>query len=87
MADGGADVVKVEPRSGDPLRLWGSGALFEYLNASKRSVHGSAGPLVATADMGVTDSAPDTEALWAANPSLVVVTITPFGSFVDPEVY
>jgi crotonobetainyl-CoA:carnitine CoA-transferase CaiB-like acyl-CoA transferase len=79
LADAGADVVKVEPRSGDPLRLWGSGALFEYLNASKRSVHGSAGPLVATADIVVTDSAPDSEALWAANPSLVVVTITPFG--------
>ena len=79
LADAGADVVKVEPDCGDPLRSWGSGALFEYLNASKRSVHGSAGPLVASADIVVTDSAPDIEALWAANPSLVVVTITPFG--------
>ena len=38
LADAGADVVKVESRSGDPLRSWGSGALFEFLNTSKRSV-------------------------------------------------
>ncbi|ADP80506.1 CaiB/BaiF CoA transferase family protein [Pseudofrankia inefficax] len=47
FADAGADVVKVEPPgAGDPLRAWsasgapldGDGALFRYLNASKRSV-------------------------------------------------
>ncbi len=29
--DAGADVVKVETASGDPLRQWESGALFECL--------------------------------------------------------
>ncbi len=51
LADAGADVVKVEaPGSGDPLRGWGPsaalepgrpGALFEFLNTSKRSVVGT----------------------------------------------
>ena len=52
FADAGADVVKVEPPGGDPLRRWSAsgaalgdadGPLFRFLNASKRSV-------VATAD-------------------------------------
>ncbi len=47
FADAGADVVKVEPRSGDRLRGWSfsgvdlegaDGALFEFLSFSKRSV-------------------------------------------------
>jgi crotonobetainyl-CoA:carnitine CoA-transferase CaiB-like acyl-CoA transferase len=48
LADGGADVVKVEAPGGDPLRRWSAsgaaipaerdGALFNYLHASKRSV-------------------------------------------------
>ena len=48
LADGGADVVKVETPEGDPLRRWSAsgaaippdadGALFNFLNASKRSV-------------------------------------------------
>jgi crotonobetainyl-CoA:carnitine CoA-transferase CaiB-like acyl-CoA transferase len=48
LADAGADVVKVETREGDPLRRWTAsgakiptgqdGALFQYLNASKRSL-------------------------------------------------
>jgi crotonobetainyl-CoA:carnitine CoA-transferase CaiB-like acyl-CoA transferase len=79
MADAGADVVKVEPLAGDPLRHWGSGALFEYLNASKRSVVGEVGDLLAAADVYISDEPVDTGVLWAENPSLVVVTITPFG--------
>jgi crotonobetainyl-CoA:carnitine CoA-transferase CaiB-like acyl-CoA transferase len=48
LADGGADVIKVERPSGDPLRSWSAsgakvppetdGALFNFLAASKRSV-------------------------------------------------
>lgn len=39
LVDLGADVVKVEPPGGDPLRRWGtSGGLFEYLNAGKRGL-------------------------------------------------
>ena len=47
FADAGADVIKFETPQGDPLRTWSTtgidlgnqdGALFRYLNASKRSV-------------------------------------------------
>jgi crotonobetainyl-CoA:carnitine CoA-transferase CaiB-like acyl-CoA transferase len=79
LADAGADVVKVEPPTGDPLRSWGSGALFEFLNTSKRSINGSAGELVAAADLLVTGEPVDLDALWTVNRALVVVTITPFG--------
>ena len=52
LADAGADVVKIEAPDGDPLRRWKAsaqlgdskplaenedGALFQFLNASKRS--------------------------------------------------
>ena len=80
MADAGADVVKVEEPSGDPLRSWGSGALFEYLNTSKRSIHGDAADLIAQADILVTDRTAQVECLRDAHPRLVVVAITPFGS-------
>ena len=79
LADAGADVIKVEPPAGDPLRRWGSGALFEFLNTSKRSVQGETDELVAAADLLVAGAPVDLDALWAANPALVVVTITPFG--------
>ena len=49
LADAGADVIKVEDSAGDPLRRWSAtganlggedGALFRFLNASKRSIVG-----------------------------------------------
>src|SRR5665213_2175891 len=79
LADAGADVVKVEPAGGDPLRQWGSGALFEFLNTSKRSVHGKVDRLIAVADILVTDAPVDLRDLWSTHRALVVVTITPFG--------
>ncbi|MET0662118.1 MAG: CoA transferase, partial [Ilumatobacteraceae bacterium] len=54
LADAGADVVKIEAPSGDPLRRWSAsgatvadgddGALFSHLAASKRSVVVEPGP-------------------------------------------
>src|SRR5262245_20593479 len=48
LADLGADVIKLEPPSGDPLRRWSAsggtadahsgGPLFRFLHTSKRSV-------------------------------------------------
>ena len=49
LVDAGAEVVKVEPEGGDPLRRWtaskadlhgNDGALFRFLNSGKRSVVG-----------------------------------------------
>lgn len=50
LVDAGADVIKVEPVEGDPLRNWSAtnadrkgkdGALFQFLHTSKRSIIGS----------------------------------------------
>jgi crotonobetainyl-CoA:carnitine CoA-transferase CaiB-like acyl-CoA transferase len=84
LADAGADVVKVEPAGGDPLRRWGSGALYEFLNTSKRSVVGTpADPavhaLVSAADVVVASEPFDDTGLRAAHPALVTVVVTPFG--------
>jgi crotonobetainyl-CoA:carnitine CoA-transferase CaiB-like acyl-CoA transferase len=94
LADAGADVVLVEPAGGAPLRTWTAsrsdlhgedGALFRFLHAGQRSVTGDATPWIAGADVVITDNTSpaddgvDVEALRAAHPALVVVTITPWG--------
>ncbi len=96
LADAGADVIKIEPPGGEPLRRWSAsgadlegrdGPLFQFLNTSKRSVTGDPGDLadlLATADI-VLDSTPDglssptVDALRQANPSVVLVSISPWG--------
>jgi crotonobetainyl-CoA:carnitine CoA-transferase CaiB-like acyl-CoA transferase len=69
FADAGADIVKIEPPGGDPLRRWSaagteiaageSGVFFGYLHAGKRSVVAGADPAttasLAEADLVITD--------------------------------
>lgn len=84
LVDAGADVVKVEsPDGGDPLRRWSAsgvtlgededGALFQHLNASKRSITAdlasAAGretvlELAATADLAIESFEPGALARW-----------------------
>jgi crotonobetainyl-CoA:carnitine CoA-transferase CaiB-like acyl-CoA transferase len=96
MADAGADVVKVESPEGDPLRRWSAtraelhgedGALFRFLNASKRSVIGEAGDaevraLLAGADLVIDSGGPaalyDLD-LSREEPQICWLSITPFG--------
>lgn len=94
FVDAGADVVKVERPSGDPLRRWSASgadpgpadcAFFRFLAASKRSVVGGPGDsevidLVAGADLVISDAGfgADEEGLLEM-PGLVVLSITPFG--------
>ena len=84
LADAGADVVKIEAPSGDPLRRWvasgtplapGADApLFQYLHASKRSIVGDravADPWIARADVVVTTEPLDVASYREADPRLV----------------
>jgi crotonobetainyl-CoA:carnitine CoA-transferase CaiB-like acyl-CoA transferase len=102
FADAGAEVIKVEPPAGDPLRSWSAtgaqldgrdGALFRFLNTSKRSVTGTPGDdevaeLMAGADLvvespgcdergAITEEVPTDLAVEIAG--LVIMSITPFG--------
>jgi crotonobetainyl-CoA:carnitine CoA-transferase CaiB-like acyl-CoA transferase len=96
LADAGAEVVKVEAPAGDPLRRWtasghpldgSDGALFRFLNTSKKSVVGSVedghvADLLDRADILVESGALSAEQLAGVRhraPHLVVVSITPFG--------
>ncbi|OBG53146.1 CoA-transferase [Mycobacterium sp. E735] len=72
LADGGADVVKVEPPKGDPLRSWsasgtrippgGDGALFSFLAGAKHSV---------VADPGIEDDVELVDRLLSAADAVV----------------
>lgn len=96
LADAGADVVKIETKGGDPLRRWSAssqqldgcdGALFRYLNTSKRSIIGAVDDpdvtrLVDAADLVVEDGLlgdAEIAEVRRRNPGLVVVSVTPFG--------
>ena len=106
MACFGAEVIKVEPLDGDPLRRSGpfpcdlphseTSGLFQYLNVNKKGItlnlYSRQGrrlliTLLSWADIvveglgaGVMDDLGLTyEAMEAVNPTLVVVSITPFG--------
>ncbi len=101
FADAGAEVVKVEPAGGDPLRRWSATAadlggrdspLFTFLNAGKQSVVGAScdphvDALLAGADLAIGAHGLESDAgerldvarLRAAHPSLVVLSITPYG--------
>ncbi|MBW2230518.1 MAG: CoA transferase [Deltaproteobacteria bacterium] len=79
FADAGADVVKLEGPLGDPLRTWSGtgadlggrdGALFRYLNASKRSVVGVLDELDRDAD-GENALGAESEALIAGADLLI----------------
>jgi crotonobetainyl-CoA:carnitine CoA-transferase CaiB-like acyl-CoA transferase len=92
LVDAGADVVKVEPAGGDPLRRFtatgspppaGTDApLFSYLNSGKRNVTTNSGELLGSADVVIiarTEQQFDPGPLLAESPQCVVVTISDFG--------
>ena len=95
FVDGGAEVVKVESGDGDPLRRWSasgasiptgsSGALFNYLAASKQSVAvdspSALDELLASADAVVWSrgSTLTPREILRRHPHLTVTSITPFG--------
>ena len=93
FVDAGAEVVKVEPPAGDPLRRWsatgadttgGSSPLFSHLAAGKRSVVGAVGDahveaLLTAADLVIDTGGHDPDELRRDRPGLVVVSVTPFG--------
>ncbi|OBK45860.1 CaiB/BaiF CoA-transferase family protein [Mycobacterium sp. 1081908.1] len=81
LVDLGADVTKVEPPGGDPLRHWGGGGLFEYLNAGKRIVAlEDATDLIAQADLLLENlGAGELEALGLGLDGLVLLRISAFG--------
>jgi crotonobetainyl-CoA:carnitine CoA-transferase CaiB-like acyl-CoA transferase len=79
LADAGADVVKLERPGGDSLRERGTGALFEFLNASKRSIFDDSS-LVTPAEIIVCDEPASDQERRPGESAQVIVTITPFGS-------
>ncbi|WP_396930313.1 CaiB/BaiF CoA transferase family protein [Mycolicibacterium sp.] len=72
LVDLGADVVKIEPPDGDPLRQWGPyEGLYEYLNAGKRGLTVDLAAdsevlrqLLVEADLLVEDLAPGCAERW-----------------------
>ncbi|QXC61642.1 CoA transferase [Aquihabitans sp. G128] len=95
LVHAGADVVRVEPSGGDPLRRWAqadvpeteAGALHEYLRQGQRAIGVDGDPFGAGVldgvDVLLASPAPaDDAALRAAvarDPGLVAVAFTPYG--------
>lgn len=96
FVDAGAEVIKIEPEGGDPARrvtavgaaLGGAdAALFQYLNAGKRSMCGTFDDpdvevLLGGADLVCEDFGAggiDAASLRERHPHLVVLSISPFG--------
>lgn len=96
LADAYAEVIKVEPPEGDALRRWTAsgqdlggqdGALFQFLNTSKKSVVGRIGDdaidaLLRGADLVVetSEGAIDARALAEQYPGLAVLSISDYGT-------
>lgn len=93
FVDAGAEVIKVEPMGGDPLRSWSAtgadlgdrpGPLYSFLAAGKSSVLGDASDpdirsLLLDADVVIENGQLDPDGLREIEPRLVVLSITPFG--------
>jgi len=90
LVDAGAEVIKIEPEAGDPLRE--REAFFRYLNTGKKSVVGNINDehiisLISSADLVIETFAPDSSELKqfaALNlserfPHLVVLSISAYG--------
>ncbi len=80
LADAGADVVRVEGSTSRHQGPWAAPGLFDYLATSKRSVSTARGrELVRAADIVIAGSDFAVDAARSESPTLVVVTISPFG--------
>jgi crotonobetainyl-CoA:carnitine CoA-transferase CaiB-like acyl-CoA transferase len=92
LVDAGADVVKVKPAGGDPLRRFtATGAvppagadapLFSYLNSGKRSLTAASEDLLTRADVVIIAAIGrefDPQPLLDESPRCVVVTVSDFG--------
>ena len=94
LVDAGADVVKVEPEGGDPLRGWTlsdadlrgeDGGLFRYLSRPSVEVVGTPSEVVGWAEHAdvVVEDLPsgqlDIEEVRKDRPGIVIVSVTPFG--------
>ena len=91
LADGGAEVLKLEPPNGDPLRRWSAsgaaipadadGALFNYLHASTQQADDALDGLLASAHAVVWSKGSERtpQEILDAHPHLTVTAITPFG--------
>lgn len=85
LTDGGADVVLVEPPSGDPLRRWRiggeteNGPLFRFLRHGQQSTLDALDALHGADVVIVGPGGPEPADLRADDAGLIVASITPYG--------